>query len=179
MSGPLLCQALGEAYLPQFLDLFWRTAFCVGFPLARIWWRLTCSRNEGTAVAVYVGSALLLVRCSYRRGWHLPGGSVRRGETPEAAARRELAEEIGFTASGLRPAGITDGFWDGRRDRVHFFELRLAALPKLQLDNREIIAARLTSPTELQSIVLTGPTAVYLGRLATGGSRPRLKCRKA
>jgi hypothetical protein len=39
-------------------------------------------------VAVYVGSALLLVRSSYRRGWHLPGGGVRRGETPETAAQR-------------------------------------------------------------------------------------------
>jgi 8-oxo-dGTP diphosphatase len=168
MSGP------GRSLPTSVLDLAWRTAFRLGFPLARVWWRLARSRNEGTVVAVYVGSALLLVRCSYRRGWHLPGGSVRHGETPEAAARRELAEEIGFTASVLLPAGITDGFWDGRRDRVHFFELRLAELPELQLDNREIIAARLTSPTELQSIVLSGPTAVYLGRSTTCGSVPKL-----
>jgi 8-oxo-dGTP diphosphatase len=164
----------GRSPLTSVLDLAWRTAFRLGFPLARIWWRLARSRNEGTVVAVYVGSALLLVRCSYRRGWHLPGGNVRRGETPEAAARRELAEEIGFTASVLLPAGITDGFWDGRRDRVHFFELRLAEPPELQLDNREVIAARLTSPTELQSIVFGGPTAVYLGRPTTGGVVPRL-----
>jgi 8-oxo-dGTP diphosphatase len=169
MSGP------GRSLLTSVLDLAWRTAFRLGFPLARVWWRLARSRNEGTVVAVYVGSALLLVRCSYRRGWHLPGGSVRHGETPEAAARRELAEEIGFTASVLLPAGITDGFWDGRRDRVHFFELWLAEPPKLRLDNREVIAARLTSPTELQSIVLSGPTAVYLGRPTTGGSLRRPK----
>jgi 8-oxo-dGTP diphosphatase len=70
-------------------------------------------------VAVYVGSALLLVRSSYRRGRHLPGGGVRRGEIPETAARRELAEEIGLRASELLPAGFTCDIWDGRRDRVH------------------------------------------------------------
>ena len=121
-------------------------------------------------VAVYIGPALLLVRSSYRIGWHLPGGGVRRGEMPEAAARRDLAEEIGLAASALLPAGVICGIWDGRRDRVHFFELRLVELPKLQLDNREITAARLISPSELQSMVLTGPVAAYLGRLPA--SRP-------
>ena len=119
-------------------------------------------------VAVYIGPALLLVRSSYRIGWHLPGGGVRRGEMPEAAARRELAEEIGLAASALLPAGVICGIWDGRRDRVHFFELRLVEVPKLQIDNREIIAARLTSPSELHSMVLTGPVAAYLGRLPAG-----------
>jgi 8-oxo-dGTP diphosphatase len=150
------------------LNLAWRTAFRVGFPLARIWWQLARPRHEGTIVAVYVGSALLLVRPSYRTGWHLPGGGVRRGEMPEAAARRELAEETGLAASTLLPAGAACGIWDGRRDRVHFFELRLVELPKLQLDNREIIAARLTSPGELHSMVLTGPVAAYLSRSQNG-----------
>jgi 8-oxo-dGTP diphosphatase len=76
--------------------------------------------------------------------------------------RRELAEEIGLRASVLLPAGFTCSTWDGRRDRVHFFELRLVELPQLQLDNREVIGARLMSPAELQSMVLTGPAAAYL-----------------
>jgi 8-oxo-dGTP diphosphatase len=118
-------------------------------------------------VAVYAGPALLLVRSSYHPDWNLPGGSVRRDEPPEAAARRELIEELGLVAPVLHPAGVISGFWDGYRDRVHFFELRLAERPQLKLDNREIVAARLTSPAELSHMTLTGPVAAYLGRTAS------------
>ncbi|MBV8090464.1 MAG: NUDIX domain-containing protein [Alphaproteobacteria bacterium] len=158
---------------PSLIDLAWRTAFRFGFPLARLWWRLTRPRHEGVVVAVYVGSELLLVRSSYRRGWHLPGGGVRRSETPEAAARRELAEEIGLKAPPLSAAGFCCGTWDGRRDRVHFFELQLTELPELKLDNREIIAVRLVLPAELQRMVPTGPLADYLDR-----ARHPLKCHR-
>jgi len=115
-------------------------------------------------VAVYVGADLLLVRSSYRTAWNLPGGGVRSAETPDAAARRELAEEIGLAAPAITGVGVFTGIWDGRRDRVHVFELRLDRLPPLYLDNREIIEVRLMSPAELDGVALTGPVAAYLGR---------------
>lgn len=155
---------LGRAGLASLLDFAWRTAFRLGFPLAHIWWRLTRQRHQGVVVAVYVGRDLLLVRHSYRAGWHLPGGGVRRDETPEEAARRELAEEIGLTAAALFPLGVACTNCDGRCARTHFFELRLVEPPKLRLDNREVIEARLTSPFELQNMVLTRSVAAYLRR---------------
>ena len=155
------------------VDLAWRTVFRVGFPVARLWWRLRRPRHQGALVAIYAGPALLLVRTSYRGEWTFPGGSLERGETPEAAARRELAEEIGLAAPSLLAAGIVRGRWDGRRDRVHFFELRLDQLPQLQLDYREIVAARLMSPGELRGASVTGPVAAYLARRAPPGYQDR------
>lgn len=163
---------LGQARSSTLSDAAWRIAFRLGFPLARLWWRLRRPQHEGALVAIYVGRALLLVRSSYRFEWNFPGGSVRPGETPEAAAQRELAEEIGLVGYPLLPAGGASGIWDGRRDSVHFFELRLDRLPELQLDNREIIAARLVLQSELGGLALTGPVVAYLGRTSMQDCHP-------
>jgi len=144
------------------IDSVWRMALRVGFWLARVWWHLRRPNHEGALVAIYVGTALLLVKSSYRAEWNFPGGSIHPGETPDVAAQREMVEEIGLSSAPLRPAGSVYGVWDGRRDRVYFFELHLDSLPALRLDNREIVGTRLASPEELHDIALTGPVAAYL-----------------
>ena len=145
-----------------YIDSVWRMVLRLGYRVARVWWRLRRPRHEGALVAIYVGQALLLVKSSYRAEWNFPGGSVRPGEKPDAAAQREMEEEIGLPSYPLRPAGSVCGDWDGRRDQVHFFELHLDSIPELRLDNREIIAARLASPEEMRGIALTGAVAAYL-----------------
>jgi 8-oxo-dGTP diphosphatase len=75
-----------------------------------------------------------------------------------------MEEEIGLSSYALLPAGSACGIWDGRRDRVHFFELHLDRMPELRLDNREIIAAHLASPEELHGIPLTAAVSAYLAR---------------
>src|ERR671921_2867469 len=39
----------------------------------------------------------LLVKPTYKDGWDLPGGYVEPGESPLAACRREVAEELGIS----------------------------------------------------------------------------------
>ena len=43
--------------------------------------------------------AILLVRPTYKPFWDLPGGYVEPGESPRAAAIREVAEELGLKIS--------------------------------------------------------------------------------
>ena len=113
------------------IDWVWRVALRVAFRCARVWWHIRRPRHEGALVAIYVGRDVLLVKSSYRTEWNFPGGSLHPGETPDAAAQREMEEEIGLSSYTLIPAGGASGVWDGRRDRVHFFELRLDRLPDL------------------------------------------------
>lgn len=150
------------------IDWVWRVALRLGFRLARAWWHVRRPSHEGALVAIYVGPALLLVKSSYRAEWSFPGGGIRPGEAPDAAARREMEEEIGLSSDSLLPAGSIGGIWDGRKDHVYFFELHLDYMPELRLDNREIVAVHLASPEELHGIALTGPVAAYLGRGLSG-----------
>jgi 8-oxo-dGTP pyrophosphatase MutT (NUDIX family) len=72
----------------------------------------------------------------YPGHWGLFGGAIDGGETPQAALRRELREEIGFDAEDLRlltQFSFTCG-GHGRVDR-YFYEVALAkdVLPELKL----------------------------------------------
>ena len=61
----------------------------------------------GAAGAVFDATGrVLLVRHRYTRGWQLPGGGVQRGEAPDKAVLRELAEEVGLTGGAASFFGL-------------------------------------------------------------------------
>ena len=80
----------------------WRIQFGpVLTPLVRAWWRLRRPMTLGVRVVCQDEEGrVLLVRHTYTKGWHLPGGGVESRETAEHAAVRELAEEGGAEAIG-------------------------------------------------------------------------------
>lgn len=87
----------------------------------------------GVAVLRAEPPAVLLVRrgkAPNRGSWSLPGGAQELGETAEAAARRELAEETGLEVGQLHLAANVDSIHhdpDGRV-RYHYTILDFAAL---------------------------------------------------
>ena len=92
-------------------------------------------RPVARVLCVDAASRVLLLRwCDPTDGHHLwepPGGGIESGETPFAAAVRELAEETGFGSVDIDPRGTTverDVVWKGIRfvGPEHFFLARFA-----------------------------------------------------
>ena len=84
---------------------------------------------------------LLLVRLSYAdAGWSFPGGGARRGESMEAAAVRELAEETGCEAERVRLVGRMEETLSGSPHTTHLYSCLTQELPRV--DGREVVEAR-------------------------------------
>jgi ADP-ribose pyrophosphatase YjhB (NUDIX family) len=118
-----------------FLDLAYR--------LQRWLWRRVRPRTRGVKVMLFnADGELMLVRNSYGNTtiWVLPGGGIRPWEQPQAAARREVREELGVHARELTARATYYSVAEGKRDSVHLFAAQ--CIDAVTTDDFEIAEAR-------------------------------------
>ncbi len=111
--------------------------------------------------------------------WEFPGGKIEAGERPEAAARRELREEVGSDIGPLRPLGVVRHGYSHFTVELHVFRadggpptppspqrrwLPLAAVERLPLPRATEKIVRLLRPRSRRELALSRP--------ARGRSRP-------
>ena len=124
-------------YPMNVINACFRSAYWLAYPLAKRWW--AWRGHSGTAIAVWFGDRVLVVRHSYKPGLRLPGGGVKAGEDHRVAAIRELQEETGLIVAVADVVPLIETY--GRFGKRSIFEVQLEAEPKLTVDQREIVYA--------------------------------------
>jgi 8-oxo-dGTP pyrophosphatase MutT (NUDIX family) len=107
------------------VDRAWLLSRCYRFAYqaARVYWFVARPKKRGVKCVITRGEEVLLVRHTYgdRRAWDLPGGSIKRGEEPLAAAHRETLEEVGLSISGWTALGDFFAKHEHRADTLFLF----------------------------------------------------------
>jgi 8-oxo-dGTP pyrophosphatase MutT (NUDIX family) len=117
-----------------------RLGFRAAYRILQLFWFVARPHKQGVKCLVTCRDRVLLVRHTYGdRAWDVPGGAIKRRESPVAAARREMGEELGLSGVEWTQVGELRGTVSHRRDTIHCFRAELCE-PSLTIDRGELAA---------------------------------------
>lgn len=106
-------------------------------------WRFSRGMTLGVrGVVLDRQNRVFLIKHTYVRGWHLPGGGVETGETALEALSRELREEACIAID--EPPQLAGVFFNNRisrRDHVLVYVIRHFTVLEIKQPDREIAEA--------------------------------------
>ena len=108
-------------------------------------------KDRSTVVCVQNGKILLVARTRSR--WSLPGGTIRRSESPQDAALRELEEETSL--DGMELTYLFQ--FGGLSKRHHVFRADIPRDASAEARN-EISRCRWFNPAKISTLVASIPT---------------------
>jgi len=136
------------------------------------YWRMSRGLTMGAQGVVFdTAGRVVLVRHTYRAGWHFPGGGVERNELAEVALKRELAEEANVHLAGRAELfGLYGNFKAFPSDHIALFVVREFDQPNLPNPNVEIAECQWFAVDALPDSVVQ-PVRDRLAEICDG--RPR------
>ena len=108
---------------------------------SRSLWYITRPITAGAKVIVIYNNQILLIKNTYGYAYSLPGGGIKKNESPEKAAIREVFEEVGIPLDKViaLPSFIT--YEEYKEDTVHTFYAHVNSkeytLDKVEIDIAE------------------------------------------
>jgi 8-oxo-dGTP pyrophosphatase MutT (NUDIX family) len=126
-----------------------RLGYRFAYRTLQVFWFVARPRKRGVKCLLTCRDRVLLVRHTYgSRAWDIPGGAMKRRESPLSAARREMSEELGLGGADWTEIGQVRGTVDHRRDTIHCFRAEMCD-PTLTIDRGELDSADWFARSEL------------------------------
>lgn len=132
------------------------------------YWKRFNIQTQGVRIMAVYNQQLILVRHWYNPLWVMPGGGIKKHETPEQSATRELREEIGIQVDQFDyKLGSYSNNKEGKNDTVHCFVIDLKEKPiinkkRFNIEVSDIIWGSMQDLPESTSIATRTRIAEYL-----------------